>query len=118
MGLHVSRTSGKPIRRSCLVWGDQDLLIPGGSGSNHGAKKALKARYQCRKRRRLREDAAARKMRCVNDQDSCMGMMAEMIEENRRGMVCVSRVVDHFEETFRSDFEKMRSATPTGARWL
>ena len=88
---------------------DEPGLVPGASGSILGAKKAQKGRYQRRKRRRLREDAAARKMRCVNDQDSCMGMMAEMIEENRREMVCVSRVVDHFEEIFRSDFEKMRS---------
>ena len=25
-------------------------------------------------------------MRCVKDQDSCMGMMAEMIEESRQGL--------------------------------
>ena len=38
-----------------------------------------------------------------------MGMMAEVIEENRRGMVCVSRAVDQFEATVCSDLEKMRS---------
>ena len=55
-------------------------LVPGASGSNRGAKRALKARYQRKKRRRLRKEAAARKMRCENDQDNCMGMMTEMIE--------------------------------------
>ena len=44
-------------------------LVPGASGSTRRAKKALKARYQRKKRRRLREEAAARKVRCVNDQD-------------------------------------------------
>jgi len=84
-------------------------LVPGASGSNRGAKRALKARYQRKKRRRLRKEAAARKMRCENDQVNCMGMMTEMIEENRREMVCVSRAVDHFEETFCSDLGKLRS---------
>ena len=84
-------------------------LAPGASGSNRGAKKALKVRYQRKKRRRLREEAAARKMRCMKDQDSCMGMMAEMIEENRQGMVYISRAVDQCETTFCSDLEKMRS---------
>ena len=51
---------------------DEPGLVPGASGSILGAKKAQKGRYQRRKRRRLREDAAARKMRCVNDQDSCI----------------------------------------------
>ena len=38
-------------------------LVPGASGSNRGAKRALKARYQRNNRRRLRKEAAARKMR-------------------------------------------------------
>ena len=50
-----------------------------------------------------------RKVRCLNDQDSCMGMMAEVIEENRQGMVCVLCAVDKFEVTFCSDLAKMRS---------
>ena len=88
---------------------DEPGLVPGASGSILGAKKAQKGRYQRNKRRRLRKEAAARKVRCLNDQDRCMGMMAEEIEENRREMVCVSRVVDQFEETFCSDLGKLRS---------
>ena len=84
-------------------------LVPGASGSDPGAKKALKGRYQRNKRRRLRREAAARKVRCLDDQDNCMGMMAEVIEENRQGMVCVSRAVDRCEATFCSDLAKMRS---------
>ena len=69
-------------------------LVPGASGSVLGLKKALKGRYQRNKRRCLRKEAAARKVRCLNDQDNCMGMMAEVIEESRQGMVYVSRAVD------------------------
>ena len=64
-------------------------LVPGASGSVLGAKKAQKGRYQRNKRRRLRREAAARKVRCLNDQGSCMCMMAAVIEESRQGMVYV-----------------------------
>ena len=83
-------------------------LVPDAGESVLGAKKALKGRYQRNKRRRLRREAAARKVRCLNDQDSCMGMMTEMLEENRQGVVYVSRAVDRCEVTFCSDLAEMR----------
>ena len=38
-----------------------------------------------------------------------LGMMAEVIEDNRQGMRYVSRAVDQCEATFRADLAKMRS---------
>ena len=65
-------------------------LVPDIGGVELNTKKARRHRSQHSRRQRRREEEASRKAWSKEDEDRCLDVLAEAVEENRRGLSVVS----------------------------
>ena len=66
-------------------------LVPDADGNGLSAKQARRHRYQRDRRQRRRVEKLSREERYQVDQDRCLDVVAEAVDENRWGLSVISR---------------------------
>ena len=84
-------------------------LVPDVGEVGLNTKEARKRRSQRGRRQRRREEEASRKARSKEDEGRCLDVLAEAMEENRRGLSVVSRGLDLCESTICNDIASVRT---------